>query len=131
MSGFDILKNFISRAGVVHARSTALNSLLWLLAILLPSLLGSGIFTGPDTVLTYSLIGLVGFSVFALFVAYFYFMIKNPDRLQTETFMIKQRELNIIEMKGADPIRINHRNDRHRSTIDNDPAADEERGENA
>ena len=126
MNLFDILKNFVSRASVVHVRSNALTSHLWLLAILLPSLLVSGIFAGPDTFLTYSLIVMVGFSVLALFVAYFFFMIKDPDRLQSERFMIKQRELNILEMKGADP--ISYRNDAGTSTIDKIPEADKERG---
>ena len=125
----DFLKSLFSRASVMRARSAALTSLLWLLAILLPSLLVSAIFAGPDTFLTYSLIVLVSFSVAAIFVAYFYFMIKDPDRLQTERFMITQRKLNILEMKGADPIPIDYRNEAGTSTIDIKPEPEGKGGE--
>lgn len=102
----ELLKNLFTRPSVVHARSTALNSLLWALAILLPCVLLSALLVGGDAFVTRAVTVMAGMALAAVFAAYFYFMLKDPDRLQSEKFMIEQRKLTSIEMKGLESIAI-------------------------
>jgi hypothetical protein len=105
MSLDDILRSSVSRLGVVRVRN-ALNSWLWALGLLVVGCLGSGLGIGPDAFLTYVFAGLTTLVVLLLAGAYFYFMIRDPDRLQSEEYRLAERRLTMIERKGTGPADI-------------------------
>ena len=80
-----------SLVGQVHVRSSAMNPLLWLCglcvtaACFMPDYRGAFIFTT------------IGIIVFTCLV-YAYFMIRCPDRLQSEEYQAKMHEIQL--MKG-------------------------------
>jgi hypothetical protein len=49
-------------------------------------------------------VGIGALSLVAYFAAYLYFMFKQPHRLQSEWFQIRQLGLELIEAKGAAPV---------------------------
>ena len=99
MSLDEVVKSAISRAGVVRVRS-ALNPFLWcfvwtIIFAVLTYLLRD------DAISKFVCLGMAALpEVVALSVG-IGFAIKNPDRLQTEEFIIRQRELTMIEKKGG------------------------------
>ncbi len=47
-----------------------------------------------------SLLALAVLFVLLFAVAYFYFAVKSPDRLQSETYLLDRRRLDVIDAKG-------------------------------
>lgn len=86
------------RAGVLRVRNV-LNPLLWLTAAVMPSCFLAGGFIGYDTNLgaVITLAGLVP----ALFSLIFYvvFAVRDPDRLQSEEFVVRSMELRLYERR--------------------------------
>jgi len=94
----------ISRAGVVRVRN-ALNALLWLCAICVPSsLLGLYLFR-DDPELKYVFMGLLVGPVITTVMSHFWFLFRDPNRLQSEEFVLRQQELS-IERKALPPTSI-------------------------
>ena len=42
--------------------------------------------------------------LFAVIIAYFLFLFRDPDRLQSEEYVLKLRELSLISRKGIPPL---------------------------
>lgn len=83
------------RAGVLRVRNV-LNPLLWLTAAVMPSCFLAGGFIGYDTALGV-VITLAGLAP-ALFSLIFYvvFAVRDPDRLQSEEFVVRSMELKFM-----------------------------------
>jgi hypothetical protein len=101
----EILQSYIKRSGVVRVK-TALNPLLWAMPVLVLGSLLSAYFVGPEATTTLSLLGMTMLMVLTIIAAYGYFMFKDPDRLQSEEYMLAQKELSILERKGEEPVVI-------------------------
>ena len=98
----EIVRAGLSRIETIRTR-TALNPLLWLLGLSLPLLLGAAVLI-PDRVVQLSLIGVAGSSIFLTFLAYFVTLLREPQRLQSEEFLLQQIELLSLERKGLPPV---------------------------
>jgi hypothetical protein len=99
----EVIKSAISRAGVIRVRN-AMNPLLWLSPISATICWIAAYVFRDDPVLKYGLVGLGALPIVASIVAYFLYFFLDRDRLQSEEFVLKQRELSIIERKGRPPI---------------------------
>jgi hypothetical protein len=96
----EIIKSGISRADVVRVRS-ALNPLLWALP---PTCWATAYVFRDDSVLRYAQAPLGALPLFAVIIAYFLFLFRDPDRLQSEEYVLKLRELSLISRKGIPPL---------------------------
>jgi hypothetical protein len=99
----EVIRSAIDRAGVIRVRN-AMNPLLWLLAISAPICWIAAYAFRDDPILKYGLAGLGALPIVASLVAYFLYFFLDRDRLQSEEFVLKQRELSIIERKGLPPM---------------------------
>ena len=81
-----------------------MNPLLWLSPISATICWVAAYVFRDDLILKYGFAGLGGLPIVASLVAYFLFLVLDRDRLQSEEFVLKQRELSIIERKGLPPI---------------------------
>jgi hypothetical protein len=88
----DAIKSWSSRAGIVRVRS-ALNPILWTMAVALPLFLLSAYFFRDDYFAKWVLLMLAASSFLVTIVSYFIFLFRDPDRLQSEEFVLKQQEL--------------------------------------
>jgi len=96
----DIIRAGLSRVDTIRVVRTAINPLLWLVGLITPlALVLSAIVADP--VLRIALIGLAALPVFATLVIYVIFMYRDPDRLQSEEYRIRQRALQILYKKGG------------------------------
>jgi hypothetical protein len=105
----DAIKSWTSRAGVVRVRK-ALNPLLWMAATAFPTSLLGAYFLRDVPYLKYLLVMLGAFPVLATLVAYFILLFRDPDRLQSEEFVLRQQELTIYrrsEEGGPRPLETN------------------------
>jgi len=111
-----LIETAISRAGVVRVRN-ALNAMLWLCALcLLSSLIGLYFFR-DDPELKYLLAGLLSLPVLATTVCYFWFMFREPNRLQSEEFVLRQQELS-VERKSDTSLSVDQAADEDPLVID-------------
>jgi hypothetical protein len=91
-----------SRLERVRVRN-ALNPMLWM-SIALPIVLlpAAWIFRDNPWVVWFLLV-LAALPTVTAIVAYMYFMISSPDRLQSEEYQLRQRELRMIYRHGRKP----------------------------
>lgn len=79
-------------------QNSALNPVLWLCGItILPGLLGAYRLSGP---LQYVFAGLAVLPVLMACGSFLYFMLTDPDRLQSEEYQIRHETLEIISTRG-------------------------------
>ena len=86
------------RAGVLRVR-TVLNPLLWLSATVMPACFVAGGFIGYQSLLgtAITLVGLVPAGVALIF--YVVFALRDPDRLQSEEFVMRSMELRFMSKR--------------------------------
>jgi hypothetical protein len=84
----------------VRVIRTAINPLLWLVGIVTPVTLVLAVAVG-ETWTRAALLSLGAFPVVVTIVAYFVFMFRDPDRLQSEEYRLRQRALQMLYRKGA------------------------------
>jgi hypothetical protein len=99
---YETIKSWTSRAGVVRVRN-ALNPLLWAAGVLTPMSWIAAYAFRDDAILKYVLVALCALPVLATLGSYLYFMFRNPDRLQSEEFVLRQQELLIVSRSGDGP----------------------------
>ncbi len=99
----EVIRSAIDRAGVIRVKN-AMNPLLWLSPISATICWIAAYVFRDDPILKYGFAGLGGLPIVASLLAYFLFFLLDRDRLQSEEFVIKQRELSIIERKGLPPV---------------------------
>lgn len=74
----------------MNAKSNALSPLLWLIGLTLIANLASALIISAPKLLSYVLVAGLIIELIAVFVAYFYFMQKNPDCLRSETYALSK-----------------------------------------
>ena len=98
----DFLPSASARVEAVRVVSSALNPLLWLTGIVSPLSLVLAAWLS-DVFLREVLLGLAVLPVLATIVAYFLFMFRDPDRLQSEEYRLRRDALSMIYKHGASP----------------------------
>lgn len=96
----DIVRAAASGVDTVRVIRTAINPLLWLVGITTPLALVLGFLT-PDPAARVFLFGFAAAIVAASFVAYFVILFRDPDRLQSEEYRLRQRALQMLYKQGA------------------------------
>jgi hypothetical protein len=96
----EIIRTGLSRVDTIRVVRTALNPLLWLVGLTTPAafILAALI---SDQFMRLILLGFAAIPVVATLVAYVIFMFRDPDRLQSEEYRIRQRALQILYKKGG------------------------------
>lgn len=102
MSLEELIRSGMSRIGVVRVRS-ALNPFLWSLAWSLV-FLSFAVALKDDKVAEYILVALAAIPMVVSMGIGCFFAFTDPDRLQSEEYVLKQSELSIIARKGAPPL---------------------------
>jgi hypothetical protein len=95
----DVIGRAVSRAGVVRVRS-ALNPFLWCFVWTLAFLVATYLLR-DDPMTKYVCLGLAALPLLMTMAIGVFFAFRNPDRLQSEEFVIRQQELTMIEKKGG------------------------------
>lgn len=88
--------NWISRAGVV-------NPLLWMIALVTPTSWLGAYFLRDDIIAKYFFMAIGSLPVFGTTIAYFIFMFRDPNRLQSEEYLERLEELSIIRAGRGEP----------------------------
>lgn len=96
----DIVRATASRADTVRVVRTAINPLLWLTAITAPLALVLAVLEGDSSARVF-LFAFAAVIVTATFVAYFVILFRDPDRLQSEEYRLRQRALQMLYKQGA------------------------------
>ena len=105
MSLNEIVRSSISRAGVIRVRN-ALNPLLWLSAVGPALSWTASYLLRDDLVLRYAFAALGALPILSAILTYFILLFRDPDRLQSEEFILRQQELSMVERKGEGSARI-------------------------
>jgi len=95
----EIIKTGLSRVDTIKVR-TAVNPLLWLVGLTLPACLSAAVVIA-DQIVRLALLALAAIPILITIIAYFIFLFRDPDRLQSEEYRIRQRALQILYKKGA------------------------------
>jgi len=100
----DVIRSAISRAGVVRVRS-ALNPFLWCFVWTVAFLIAT-YFLKDDPIKSYACLCLAALPLLIALSVGVFFALKHPDRLQSEEFVIRQRELQMLYRQGASAERV-------------------------
>lgn len=103
MSIEDILRAATSRAETIRVRNV-LNPVLWSCAVATPVCGGLAYLLGSDPILRYGFSMLGAVPVLLLATGYLYFMLRDPNRLQSEEFVTRQQELLLLARKSQPPV---------------------------
>lgn len=96
----EIIRAGLSRIDTIRVVRTAINPLLWLVGLTTPlAFILSAIV--DDRLIRILLICFAAIPVIATLLAYVIFMFRDPDRLQSEEYRIRQRALQILYRKGG------------------------------
>jgi hypothetical protein len=93
----EIIRTGLSRVDTIRVVRTALNPLLWLVGLTTPAAFILAAFVGDQLIL----LCFAAVPVVATLVAYVIFMFRDPDRLQSGEYRIRQRALQILYKKGG------------------------------
>lgn len=96
----DLVRTVTSRVETVRVVRTAINPLLWLVGIVTPLSLVLAVAAG-DALMRTAMLGLASLPVVVTIVAYFVLVFRDPDRLQSEEYRLRQRALQMLYKKGA------------------------------
>lgn len=97
MAAPEIVRALLQQATTSGARSTALQPLCWLAAILMSGVIGASYYNVPIWLLI-ALAVFLGACIILFLTSYAYFAIKNPDALRSERFTLSKMaiEKNLI-----------------------------------
>jgi ABC-type bacteriocin/lantibiotic exporter with double-glycine peptidase domain len=96
----EIIRAGMSRVDTIRVVRTAINPLLWLVGLTTPlAFILAAIIS--DQLIRLILICFAAIPVIATLIAYIIFMFRDPDRLQSEEYRIRQRALQILYKKGG------------------------------
>ncbi len=96
----DLVKTATARVETVRVVRTAINPLLWLTGIGTPLAFVLALLAG-ETWFRTAMFSTGALLLAATIVAYFVLLFRDPDRLQSEEYRLRQRELTMIFEKGA------------------------------
>ncbi|WP_159729765.1 hypothetical protein [Methylosinus sp. Ce-a6] len=123
----DFIASLTSRAGVVRVRNV-MNHVLWFMTVGTLAFLTAAHQFEADAILKYvfAFFALVPSVVFV--VTHFFFMLRSPDRLQSEEFVVRQHELWIeSRSKSGLPQKIEGEGLELPNVIEVDPSEGEQR----
>jgi len=95
----DAIENIVSRAGVVRVRN-ALNPLLWMTALVFPTAIAGAYLFRDDTIIKFAPSIFAVTPVAATITAYFMLLFRDPDRLQSEEYLLRHEALQILHKQG-------------------------------
>jgi phosphate/sulfate permease len=90
----EVIRSAISRAGVIRVKN-AMNPLLWLSPISATICWIAAYVFRDDPILKYAFAGLGALPIIASLVAYFLYFFLDRDRLQSEEFVLRERQLQL------------------------------------
>jgi hypothetical protein len=96
----EIIRAGLSRIDTIRVVRTAINPLLWLVGLTTPLAFILAAIV-DDRLIRILLICFAAIPVIATLIAYVIFMFRDPDRLQSEEYRIRQRALQILYRKGG------------------------------
>ena len=96
----ELLSRTLSKLGIVHVRS-AINPLLWLVGIASPTAWIAAYLFGSTPAISEFLVGIGALPIIAVIIAYTYFMVADPKRLQSEGYQIRSQMIELIQTKGG------------------------------
>ncbi len=96
----ETFRSWTSRAGVVRV-STSLNPLLWILAPVMPTSWIAAYFFQERPELLYALIALGALPVILSLAAYFIYMFRDPNRLQSQEYLLRHQAMELLYQKDA------------------------------
>ena len=97
----DLLKASTARVETVRVVRTAVNPLLWLVGLVTPLSLGAAALIG-ESWMAVALFVLACLPVIFTIAAYFWYMFRDPDRLQSEEYRLRQVALQLLIAKNSD-----------------------------
>ncbi|MDC7784169.1 hypothetical protein PQJ75_05930 [Rhodoplanes sp. TEM] len=95
-----IVRAGLSRVDTIRVVRTAVNPMLWLVGLTMPVSLLVVILV-DDRSIRLVFAGLASIPVLATLVAYFIFVFRDPDRLQSEEYRIRQRAIQLLYRIGG------------------------------
>jgi len=102
----DVVKAATTRVETVRVLRTAINPLLWLTGIGTPLSFVLALLAG-ETWFRLALFATGALLLTVTVVAYFILLFRDPDRLQSEEYRLRQRELAMIYGKGVNAEVVN------------------------
>ena len=94
----DLIKILSENASIAGKKRTTVTPLLWAVISVMSGAIASYSNGLADIAMILTIVLCV--MVVAFLVAYFYFMIKKPDSLQSETYRLEKKRLDIARRKG-------------------------------
>lgn len=91
--------NAQSAASKIQVKS-ALNPILWLIAIVLPVCLGTALLFDENPIIQYLLVGFGLSPILVAIIIFVYFALNKPEKLQSEDYQIKRQSLQIIQQQS-------------------------------
>jgi hypothetical protein len=95
----EIVKTGLWRLDIVRVK-TAVNPLLWLVGLTTPLSVLAAVLI-DDRLVRLALLGFAGIPIIVTLIAYFVFMFRDPDRLQSEEYRIRQRAIQLLYRIGG------------------------------
>jgi hypothetical protein len=95
----DVVRTLATRVETVRVVRTAINPLLWLDFVVGALALGAAIWVG-DPLVRAGFFFLLALTIFVTLVAYFVLLFRDPDRLQSEEYRLRQRALRLVHRRG-------------------------------
>lgn len=99
----EIIRTSLSRIETIRVRN-ALNPLLWVIGLTTPLCLLTIVLVSAE-VIRLAVLGFAALPVIVALIAYILLLIRDPDRLQSEDYRLRQTALQIIRRK-ASPVEI-------------------------
>lgn len=93
------LLHALDKAGTVRV-GTALNPILWLTAFVTPTSFFAAWLAGFETAIGVCLTGLGALPALVAVASFVWFALRDPDRLQSEEYLLRQREIHILSKSG-------------------------------
>lgn len=119
----ETIRTAVSRLGVVRV-SGALNPLLYMTMVMVPTAWGCAWLFREDKILQYGFVGLGAIFALGFLLHYTRFALSDPDRLQSEEYLVRKQELSMIERKGrTGPKVVEARSDGLPTSQDDTPPA--------
>jgi len=97
----DLVRAATARVETVRVVRTAINPLLWLVGIVTTLAFVLAVVAGGSPAIQAALLVFGAVPVVAVIVAYFILLFRDPDRLQSEEYRLRQRALQMVYRKGA------------------------------
>ncbi|MDQ2079314.1 hypothetical protein RA307_03900 [Xanthobacteraceae bacterium Astr-EGSB] len=101
----EIIRASLSSVDTIGVKRTAANPALWIVGLISPLTLILALIAGDGAARTV-FFTFAGCPVLFFFVVYIFWMIRDPDRLQSEEYRIRVQELKLRYRKGREPVVI-------------------------